>query len=168
MVLLAVLSHSHSYSLRSDQICFRQGPTDSKPEAFSNMQDLWVSETFFEARCAPLHQLLLEGMAKLLKPGDLQDWGPGGREGWEMLILDCVPTSRTPQNSSQGCPSRETEAAHRPHLCRCRRCRDGDLQGLPVSVLGHPLHHRGDKSEDLHGLGQPILATGLCEGGCSG
>ena len=52
------------------------------------MQDLWVSETFFEARCAPLHQLLLEGMAKLLKPGDLQDWGP--LRGWEMLICDCV------------------------------------------------------------------------------
>ena len=39
----------------------------------ASRQDLWPSETFFEARCAPLHQLLMEGMSQLLDAGELQE-----------------------------------------------------------------------------------------------
>lgn len=56
------------------ELAARTDKTELKPSLPGEIsEDLWVSETFFEARCAPLHQLLLEGMAKLLKPGDLQD-----------------------------------------------------------------------------------------------
>ena len=74
-----------------------------------------------------------------------------------MLILDCVPTSRTPPETLRKDVLREKE---RPRIDLISVDAEGAemeiFRGLPVSVLGHPLHHRGDKSEDLHGLGQPI------------
>ncbi|CAJ1376995.1 unnamed protein product [Effrenium voratum] len=64
--------------------------------------DLTPSETFFEARCAPLHQLLMEGLVKVLEDDEIQDIVDGRKvpridllsvdaEGAELEIFKVFP-----------------------------------------------------------------------------
>ncbi|CAE7447699.1 HERC1 [Symbiodinium natans] len=54
------------------ELATRTDKEELKPSRPGEMSDLHPSETFFEARCAPLHELLQEGLLQVLDAEELQ------------------------------------------------------------------------------------------------